>query len=117
MIYTACLDEFHNYRFGSLEHRSLRFEHEVLDLPNFQGVAVMNNTEREIPYTRIMEHKHFEFGRQPVTVITKEYLEKWTSGKEPYYPIKDEKNDQRLKQYSVLAKTSRIPYSGAPDRV
>jgi len=104
VVYTGCVDEFFHYRFGPLEYRSLRFEHEVLDVPNFQGVAVINYTEKEIPYTRIVEHKHFEFGTQPVTVITKEYPEEWTSGKEPYYPINDEKNNQRLRQYEVLAK-------------
>jgi UDP-galactopyranose mutase len=103
VVYTGCLDEFYDYRFGNLEYRSLRFEHEVIDVPNFQGVAVINYTEREIPYTRIVEHKHFEFGTQPVTVITKEYPEEWASGKEPYYPINDEKNNQRLKQYMALA--------------
>jgi UDP-galactopyranose mutase len=107
LVYTGCLDEFYNYRFGSLEYRSLRFEHEVLDVPNFQGVAVMNYTEREIPYTRIVEHKHFEFGTQPVTVVTKEYPEEWTSSKEPYYPINDEKNNQRLKQYLALSGNER----------
>ena len=107
VVYTGCLDEFYNYRFGCLEYRSLRFEHEVHDVPNFQGVAVMNYTEREIPYTRIVEHKHFEFGTQPVTVITKEYPEEWMPGKEPYYPINDEKNNQRLKQYSALAREER----------
>jgi UDP-galactopyranose mutase len=103
LVYTGCLDEFYNYRFGPLEYRSLRFEHEALDVPNFQGVAVMNYTEIEIPYTRIVEHKHFEFGMQPVTVITKEYSEEWTPGKTPFYPINDEKNKQRLRQYSFLA--------------
>lgn len=107
LVYTGCLDEFYDYRFGSLEYRSLRFEHQVHDVPNFQGVAVMNYTEREIPYTRIVEHKHFEFGTQPLTVITKEYPEEWTLSKEPYYPINDEKNNQRLKQYLALAGNER----------
>lgn len=107
VVYTGCLDEFYEYRFGRLEYRSLRFEHKVLDVPNFQGVAVMNFTEREIPYTRIVEHKHFEFGTQRMTVITKEYPEEWALGKEPYYPINDEKNNQRLSQYSTLAKNER----------
>jgi len=107
VVYTGCLDEFYDYKFGRLEYRSLRFEYEVLDTPNFQGVAVMNYTEREVPYTRVVEHKHFEFGTQPVTVITKEYPEEWRLGKEPYYPINDERNNQRMKEYSALAKKER----------
>ena len=81
---------------GSLEYRSLRFEHEVLDEENYQGNAVVNYTEREIPYTRIIEHKHFEYGTQPKTVITREYPADWNLGDEPYYPINNEK-----KQYYV----------------
>ena len=107
LIYTGKLDEFYNYRFGHLEYRSLKFEQEVLDIPNYQGVAIVNSTERKIPHTRIIEHKHFEFGSQPATVITREYPEEWTPGKEAYYPINDEKNDQKFKQYMELVKNER----------
>lgn len=102
IIYTGKLDEFYNYRYGYLEYRSLRFDHKVLDIPNYQGVAVINSTEVEIPHTRIVEHKHFEFGVQPTTIITKEYPEEWTPGKDAYYPINDEKNNLKLKKYMEL---------------
>jgi UDP-galactopyranose mutase len=107
LVYTGKLDEFYNYRFGYLEYRSLRFEHEVLPITNYQGVAVVNSTERKIPHIRTIEHKHFEFGTQPKTVITKEYPEEWAIGKEAYYPINDEKNEQKLKQYMELAKNEK----------
>lgn len=107
LVYTGKLDEFYNYQFGYLEYRSLRFEHEVLPIPNYQGVAAVNQTESEIPYTRIIEHKHFEFGTQPATVITREYPEEWTPGKEAYYPINDEPNEQKLKHYTALAKNEQ----------
>src|SRR5690606_19152818 len=94
IVYTGKIDEYFDYRFGSLEYRSLRFDHQLLDIDNFQGNAVVNYTEAEIPYTRIIEHKHFEFGTQPKTVITYEYPQEWTQGAEPYYPINDAKNDQ-----------------------
>lgn len=106
-IYTGKLDEFYNYKFGYLEYRSLKFEHEVLDIPNYQGTAIVNFTERKIPYTRIIEHKHFEFGCQPATVITREYPEEWVPGKEAYYPINDEKNNKKLNQYMELVKDER----------
>ena len=107
-VYTGRLDEFFNCRLGRLEYRSLRFEHEVLQTPNYQGNAVMNFTEREVPYTRIIEHKHFEmFGQQvydcPVTVITREYPSAWTEGQEPFYTVNDEKNNQLAEQYRQLA--------------
>ena len=107
LIYTGKLDEFYNYKFGLLEYRSLKFEHEVLDIPNYQGTAIVNYTERKIPYTRIIEHKHFEFGCQPATVITREYPEEWIPGKDAYYPINDEKNNKKLKQYMELVKDER----------
>ncbi|HYG51760.1 MAG TPA: UDP-galactopyranose mutase, partial [Flavobacteriales bacterium] len=103
IVYTGPLDEYYNYCFGELEYRSLRFEHKVLETPNYQGNAVVNYTEADIPFTRIIEHKHFEFGKQPHTVITYEYPDHWQRGKEPYYPVNDEANTKRFKQYQVLA--------------
>lgn len=103
IIFTGKIDQYYNYRFGQLEYRSLRFEHEIHDVENFQGNAVINYTERDIPYTRIIEHKHFEFGTQPKTVVTKEYPEEWSTEKEPYYPINDEKNTAIFNKYKELA--------------
>ena len=106
VIYTGMLDEYFDYSLGHLEYRSLRFETEELpDCDNYQGNAVVNYTEREIPYTRIIEHKHFVFGTQKGTVITREYPSKWQEGDEPYYPINDTRNDALLAQYQELAKT------------
>lgn len=102
IVYTGPLDEFYDFRFGALEYRSLRFEHESLEIENYQGNAVVNYTEASVPFTRIIEHKHFEFGKQPNTVITREYPEEWTKGKEPYYPVNDEMNNRRFKQYEAL---------------
>jgi UDP-galactopyranose mutase len=103
IVYTGKLDEFYDYKFGKLEYRSLRFEHEVLNTPNYQGVAAVNYTDVETPYTRIVEHKHFEFGTQKKTVITKEYPSEWAEGQEPYYPINDEINEEKVKNYKALA--------------
>lgn len=103
IVFTGKIDQYYDYRFGQLEYRSLRFDHEVHDTENYQGNAVINYTEREVPYTRIIEHKHFEFGTQPKTVVTKEYPLEWTSEKEPYYPINDAKNTETFKQYQALA--------------
>lgn len=103
IVFTGQLDEFYGYRFGPLEYRSLRFEHEQLPVPDFQGNAVVNYTDAVVPYTRIIEHKHFEFGTQPTTVITREYPQEWAPGKEPYYPINDEKNNSLYKKYLHLA--------------
>lgn len=105
LVYTGQLDEYYNYRFGPLEYRSLRFEHQHLEKPNFQGNAVVNYTEAHIPYTRIIEHKHFEFGTQDHTVITYEYPATWEKGMEPYYPLNDDTNTKRYKQYAELAET------------
>lgn len=99
IIYTGPIDEFFGYCFGNLEYRGLRFESKTLDIPNFQGNAVINYTERDIPYTRIIEHKHFAFGTQPKTVITYEYPAAWKPGEEPYYPINDEKNNALYQRY------------------
>ncbi len=107
IIYTGPIDQFFEYCYGTLEYRSVRFETEVLDCSNYQGNAVINYTEYEIPYTRIIEHKHFEFGTQDKTVISKEYSSAWKLGVEPYYPINDEKNMSLYKKYKE--KTKEIP--------
>ncbi len=103
IVFTGQLDAFFDYCYGPLEYRSLRFETEVLDMPNFQGNAVVNYTEYEVPYTRIIEHKHFDFGNQEKTVITREYSATWHKGDEPYYPMNDEKNNALFAQYKKLA--------------
>lgn len=103
MVFTGKLDEFYEYRFGSLAYRSLRFETEYHPINNYQGVAVVNYTEKKIPYTRIIEHKHFEFGKQPGTVITKEYPIEWKKGSEAYYPVNDLYNNNKFKKYQKLA--------------
>lgn len=102
-LYTGPIDAFYDNRFGVLEYRSVRFETEVLDLPNYQGNAVVNWTEAEVPYTRIIEHKHFEFGEQPRTVISREYSSEWRPGDDPYYPVNDEKNNALFSRYRELA--------------
>lgn len=108
LLYTGMIDEYFDYRLGALEYRSLRFETEELpEEENYQGNAVVNYTEREIPYTRIIEHKHFEFGTQPGTVITREYPTEWKKGDEPYYPINDEKNDRLYEAYRKLAENEK----------
>lgn len=99
IIFTGQIDKFYDYCYGPLEYRSVRFETEILDTDNFQGNAVVNYTEYEVPYTRIIEHKHFEFGTQPKTIISKEYSDKWDISKEPYYPINNEKNNQLYEKY------------------
>ncbi|MBR4573698.1 MAG: UDP-galactopyranose mutase [Lachnospiraceae bacterium] len=103
VVFTGMIDEYYDYRFGELEYRSLRFENKVLDTQNFQGNAVVNYTEYEIPYTRIIEHKHFEFGAQDKTVITYEYPMAWKKGDEPYYPLNDDRNNRLYEQYRALA--------------
>lgn len=107
VVYTGMLDAYYDYCFGQLEYRSLRFETEVLDEPNYQGVAVVNYTDRETPFTRIIEHKHFAFGTQPKTVITREYPVAWEKGMEPYYPVNDEKNQALLQRYIALNKSEK----------
>lgn len=105
LLYTGMIDEYYHYRLGTLEYRSLRFETEELpEEDNYQGNAVVNYTEREVPYTRIIEHKHFEFQTGEGTVITREYPATWKKGDEPYYPINDEKNGALYAQYAELAK-------------
>ncbi|MFG6326879.1 MAG: UDP-galactopyranose mutase [Lachnospiraceae bacterium] len=109
IVYTGSIDAYFNYCYGELEYRSVRFETEILDMDNYQGNAVVNYTEREIPYTRIIEHKHFEFGRDengnalPKTVISREYSSEWKRGYEPYYPVNNEKNGALYKKYKELA--------------
>lgn len=99
IIYTGMIDEFYRYKLGVLEYRSVRFENEELDIENYQGNAVVNYTEKKVPYTRIIEHKHFEFGKQTNTIITKEYPSEWKRGEAPYYPVNDEKNNALYEQY------------------
>ena len=113
IVFTGMIDEFYNYKFGTLEYRSLRFEHEVLEEENHRGNAVVNYTEYEIPYTRIIEHKHFEYGTQPKTVITREYPATWTKGDEPYYPINNDENNELYAKYKELAdKEERVIFGG-----
>ena len=104
IVYTGSIDEYFGYELGQLEYRGLRFETERLEEENHQGVAVVNYTEREIPYTRIIEHKHFEFGNQSVTYITHEYPADWHPGEEAYYPVNNERNQSLYQQYAALAK-------------
>ncbi len=103
ILYTGMLDEYYDYKFGKLEYRSLRFENEILDFDNYQGVAVVNYTDEETPYTRVIEHKHFEFKTDGKTVITREYPVTWEEGMEPYYPVNDEKNHKLFAKYNELA--------------
>lgn len=113
IVYTGTLDSYYRYRYGKLEYRSLRFETEELDIDNFQGVAVVNYTDRETPFTRIIEHKHFEFGTQPTTVITREYPAEWQEGMEPYYPVNDQRNNLLYQKYAELAaKEPRTIFGG-----
>ena len=113
VIYTGTIDSFYGYQFGPLEYRSLRFEHERLDTDNYQGVAVVNYTDAETPYTRIIEHKHFEFGTQPTTVISREYPQDWQPGIEPFYPMEDEGNKARYAQYFELAQAeTKVRFGG-----
>lgn len=113
VVYTGTIDSFYGYQFGKLEYRSLRFETEVLDTPNYQGVAVVNYTEREIPYTRVIEHKHFEFGTQEKTVVTREYPSDWHEGMEAYYPVNNEANQELYLKYKALAdKEEKVIFGG-----
>ena len=113
IVYTGTIDSYYGYQYGKLEYRSLRFESQVLDTDNYQGVAVVNYTDRETPYTRVIEHKHFEFGTQPKTVITREYPADWEEGMEPYYPVNDERNQDLYSRYAKLAeKEERVIFGG-----
>ena len=111
-VYTGPIDAYFDYSLGELSYRSLRFETEILDKENYQGVAVMNFNEREIPYTRIIEHKHFEFGKQKKTVITREYPQDWNRNLEPYYPVNDEKNNALYAEYQKLAEKEKNVFFG-----
>jgi len=113
IIFTGPIDKYYDYKYGELEYRSLRFETETLDIDNYQGNSVVNYTEYEIPYTRIIEHKHFEYGTQPKTVVTKEYPDTWTLEKEPYYPINNDKNNKLYEKYKELAdKDEKVIFGG-----
>lgn len=113
IVYTGSIDEYFDYQLGQLEYRGLHFETERLQEENHQGVAVVNYTEREIPYTRIIEHKHFEFGTQPVTYITREYPADWHRGEEAYYPVNNERNQGLYKEYAALAaKEENVIFGG-----
>ena len=113
IIYTGSIDAYFDYNLGPLSYRSVRFETEVLDKPNFQGNAVVNYTDRETPYTRIIEHKFFEFGTQPKTVISKEYSSEWKPGVEPYYPVNNEENNALYQRYKALAdQESHVIFGG-----
>ena len=118
LVFTGKIDEFYGYQFGKLNYRTVRFETEVIDKPNYQGNAVVNYTEREVPYTRVIEHKHFEmFGQEvydnPKTVISKEYSTEWKDGMEPYYPVNDDANSQLYAKYKALAdKEEKVIFGG-----
>ena len=119
VIYTGAIDAYFNYKLGNLEYRSVRFETEVLDKPNFQGNAAVNYTDRETPWTRIIEHKWFEFGKDengndlPKTVISREYSSEWKPGDEPYYPVNNERNSDLYKKYKELAdKEDKVVFGG-----
>ena len=119
VVYTGPIDAFFEYSLGTLEYRSVRFETETLDIPNYQGNAAVNYTDRETPWTRIIEHKWFEFGKDdegndiPKTIISREYSSEWKPGDEPYYPVNDEKNGELYKAYKELAeKESNIIFGG-----
>lgn len=106
-VFTGMIDEYFQYVIGVLEYRTVRFETEVLDMENYQGNAVVNYTDREVPYTRIIEHKHFEFGKQKKTVISREYSTEWEKGMEPYYPVNDEKNTELYQKYKRMAEKEK----------
>ena len=105
VIYTGMIDSYYDYKLGVLEYRSVRFETEKLDCENYQGNAVVNYTAADVPYTRIIEHKHFNFGKQPVTVISREYSSEWKQGDEPYYPVNNDRNNDLYEQYKKLAES------------
>lgn len=113
IVFTGMIDEYYDYCYGELEYRSLKFEEELLDTDNYQGNAVVNYNEYEIPYTRIIEHKHFEYGQQDKTMITREYPSSWQKGDEPYYPMNDERNNELYARYKELAdKEDKVIFGG-----
>jgi UDP-galactopyranose mutase len=112
-LFTGMIDEFYGYKLGTLQYRTVRFETEVLDCENYQGNAVVNYTSHEVPFTRIIEHKHFEFGKQPKTVISREYSSEWKPGIEPYYPINNDENNELFAKYRELAdKEEKVIFGG-----
>ena len=113
ILFTGCIDAFYDFRHGHLDYRSLRFEHKVMECPDFQGNAVVNYTERSVPYTRVIEHKHFNFGTQPHTVVTYEYPDDFEPGKEPYYPVNDQRNAEVYGRYrDMAAGEQRVLFGG-----
>ncbi|RYY06921.1 MAG: UDP-galactopyranose mutase, partial [Sphingobacteriaceae bacterium] len=113
IVFTGKIDQYYDYQFGKLQYRSLKFEQQTLDMENYQGSALVNYTERHIPYTRIIEHKHFEFGTQPKTVITHEFPAEWNESNEPFYPINDQLNNDTYKKYKELAdKENNVIFGG-----
>ena len=113
IIYTGSIDEYFDYSLGALQYRSLRFEQEVLSIDNYQGNAVVNYTDSDTPFTRIIEHKHFEFGTQDYTIISREYSTEWRKGAEPYYPINDKRNEMLYAKYEALAaKETNVEFGG-----
>ena len=114
LVYTGAIDEYFDYRLGELEYRTVKFEHELIEgCENYQGNAVVNYTEREVPYTRIIEHKHFDFGKQADTVISKEYPAAWSKGDEPYYPVNNDRNNELFAKYQELAKSeNKVLFGG-----
>lgn len=113
VLFTGMIDEYYDFCYGHLEYRTVRFETEVLDCDNYQGNAVVNYTDREVPYTRIIEHKHFEFGKQEKTIISREYSTEWEPGMEPYYPVNNERNNELFEKYKALAdKEEKVIFGG-----
>ena len=113
VLFTGMIDEYYDFCYGHLEYRTVRFETEVLDCDNYQGNAVVNYTDREVPYTRIIEHKHFEFGKQEKTIISREYSTEWEPGMEPYYPVNNERNNDLFEKYKALAdKEEKVIFGG-----
>ncbi len=113
VLFTGMIDEYYDFCYGHLEYRTVRFETEVLDCDNYQGNAVVNYTDREVPYTRIIEHKHFEFGKQEKTIISREYSTEWEPGMEPYYPVNNERNNGLFEKYKALAdKEEKVIFGG-----
>jgi UDP-galactopyranose mutase len=111
-VYTGAIDEFFNYEHGTLEWRSLRFEHETMNIQDHQGNAIVNYTEEGVPFTRSIEHKHFNYGKQDFTVVTKEYSQNWDKTKEKFYPVNDEKNNELYKKYKTLIDENKYVFGG-----
>jgi UDP-galactopyranose mutase len=114
VLYTGPIDAFFDYRLGKLDYRTVRFDHKIMEgVDNYQGNAVFNYTDAEVPYTRVIEHKHFEFGKQPDTVVSYEFSEQWQEGSEPYYPINNQRNDSLASRYRELAaQEKKVSFGG-----